>query len=304
MCKLLFSLFFMAFSLGGQIAAAAFALNFQPQDSTFGDNFYPDSRCQFPEFGPNLGCSPSQNYRNNANDPTPFLQELYIDPTTGYQMYHVLVGRPSDGFSQEVYIRANGPSWEGGAGSASLGDGLCRSGISWTTVCNAFDPLGQTHDNVFTGNASGNPTTVVMRQLEGGTWDGGTSTWSCGAGDAFCQQFLKDTMSQKPDLDLTVRDNAAGMTSTFSLDMRNSDYLTDTTAGALQSTVQFTANAAGSAGEFNYAQDVKPADSYVTGGLYKFTGSGPTNAFLNPYLYSDGNYIVDQNWSQYISPGP
>ncbi len=269
-------------------------LNFQPQDPTFGDNSRHDLRCNFPEYGPDVSCPGF-----GANDPTtPFIQELYTDATTGLQVIHLLLGRPSDGFAQEVYIRANGPTWEGGAGSASLGDGLCRSGFLWTTDCNAFDPLGNTHDNVFTGIATGNPTAVIMRQVEGGTWNSGTLTWSCGAGDSYCQEFLKDSMSQKPKIDLIVRDSAAGMTATFSYDMRNSNYLTDTTAGALQSTVQLSAGS-GSAGNFDYTQNVNPADSTVSGGLYKFTGTGPTNASVNPYQYNDGNFVLDQEWWRY-----
>jgi hypothetical protein len=291
MRKVSFLFVVIAYFLGSQVASADFTLNFQPRDPNLGDNFYPDARCNFPEFGSDLNCG-----HFGTSDSTPFLQELYTDPDTNMVMYHLIIGSPSSGFSQEVFIRANGRTWEGGAGSAALGDGLCRSGFNWTSECNAFDPLGGSHDNVFTGDATGDPTAVIMRQIQGGTWDSGTSTWSCGAGQDHCQQFLKASMSQKPIIDQTVRDISMGMTATFSFDMSNSDYQTDNIAGTLQSTVEFSANGAG---DFNYAQNVKPAGSNITGGRFKFTGSGPTDANLNPYVYFDGNFILDQDWAKY-----
>lgn len=270
------------------------ALNFQPLDPTFGDHALADTRCNRPE-GANVGCGGMYS----RIDSTPFLQELYRDPVTGENYYHVIVGRPEDGFAQEVLIKATGPTWEGGLGSASLGDGNCRSGFNGFSLseCNISDPLGVTQDNIFTGNGSGDPRTVRMRQVMGGTWDATAKTWNCLSTDPYCLQFLKDSFANKPVIEQHVFDAASGMVGTFKFDMSNSNYSTNTIAGSFLNTVVFSDPELSTLAGFNYAIDANASASVLTGGKYIFTGTGPTNAVNEPYLYWDGSFQLDQEWA-------
>ncbi len=229
-------------------------MNYVPVDATFGDHALIDARCNRPE-GPNVGCSGSWS---NSGDPTPFLQELIN--SGGQNYYHVIVGLPEDGFAQEIFIKTSG-SFEGGPSSASRGDGVCRYSTFQYSIseCNISDPLGQTHDNVFTGNGSGDPRVVTMRQLMGGTWDNVTDTWSCAAGDTFCFEFTKNNYLLKPKVDMTIRDPADSMEAHFEFDMSNSDYTNDTVAGTMINTVQFDDTFLGGTANFDSAQDSTPA---------------------------------------------
>lgn len=271
-------------------------MNFNPVDTSFGDNSRIDVRCNRPDVGADIGCGGSWS----INDGTPFIQELFLDPASGEYYYHIVVGTPGDGFAQDVYVKATGRTWEGGLGSATLGDGDCRSGSSFIfSACNISDPLGLTHDNVFTGNGTGDPKAVVMRQLLGGTWDDATDTWSCTASDVFCMEFLKDDLALKPFISLQVRDLDDDVTITFELDMRNSDFDTDTIAGTLVNRVEFGDAYLNETAGHDYDVDVDPVDSRITGGRYRFTGTGPTDAYLEPYIYWDGHFTLDQDWSAY-----
>ncbi|TPW15133.1 MAG: hypothetical protein FD130_1256 [Halothiobacillaceae bacterium] len=272
--------------------AGEFALNFQPLDATLGDNFYPDTRCNRPE-GPNIGCSGSWS---NSADTTPFLQELF--QSGGVWYYHVIVGTPESGFVQEFVMKANGPTWEGGLGSASLGDGNCRLPVfgpgSWSgTDCNLWDPLGVSHDNDFTGNGSGNPKGVVMRMIIGGTWNDTTKTWTCNQSDSFCDEFLKDEFLLKPRISQTIHDGA--MEGTVVLDMRNSSYDTSAITANMTNTFELGDSATGSAGDFDFATDAQIYN--LNAGRYVFTGSGPTSAVSEPYIYYDGGFELDRDWS-------
>ncbi len=270
---------------------AEFLLNFQPQDTSFGDHARSDTRCNRPE-GANLGCSGSYSHV----DTTPFLQELFYDDATGLSYFHVIVGKPEDGFAQEVFIKANGPTWEGGLGSASLGDGTCRSGGSFVlSGCNLGDPLGESHDNTFTGIGSGNPKAVVMRQVMGGTWNETTKTWSCGTSNEFCMEFLKDDYLLKPVITQTIHDIPSDMTAFFEFDMRNSDYDTNSIAGTMTNTVTFSDPSLGTKGDFNYATDKDV--TALSGGRYIFTGTGPTGASAEPYEYWDSDFQLDRDWT-------
>lgn len=279
---------------GWKIAAAEFAMNFLPADPTFGDNTRIDTRCNRPE-GANLGCSGSWS---NSGDPTPFLQEIFV--SGGVTYYHVIVGLPQNGFAQEIYIKTSG-SYEGGASSASLGDGVCRYGGFMYSIaeCNISDPLANTHDNIFTGNGSGDPRVVTIRQLIGGTWDGGTNTWSCGANDTFCHEFAKNNYLLKPLMNMTIKDPIHSMQAHFEFDMSNSNYTTNTTPGIMTNTVLFTDPSLGDAADFDFAVDATAGWSNITGGRYTFTGSGPTNATLEPYSYVGGDFKVDRPWWMY-----
>ena len=284
-----------------QTSQAQVVFNFAPVDTAFGDHGRIDVRCYRPE-GPNISCVDAWS---NV-DGTPFLQELYVDPQTNQSYYHVIVGLPESGFVQETYIRANGLPWEGGLGSASLGDGICRFDRNQYNIneCNMGDVLGATHDNVFTGNGSGDPRAAQIRQLVGGTWNDATKSWTCGPNDTFCQQFLKNSFSNKPIITQTLQDAATGMKGIVQIDMSNSDYATDAIAGTLSNTLEFTLPQFIDIPGFNFATDKSEAGSRVTAGQYIFTGTGPTNATLEPYRYIDGGgFLLDRDWTRFANPG-
>lgn len=284
-----------------QTGQAQVVFNFAPVDTAFGDHGRIDVRCYRPE-GPNISCVDAWS---NV-DGTPFLQELYVDPQTNQSYYHVIVGLPESGFVQETYIRANGQPWEGGLGSASLGDGICRFDRTQYNIneCNMGDVLGATHDNVFTGNGSGDPRAAQIRQLVGGTWNDATKSWTCGTNDTFCQQFLKNSFSNKPVITQTLQDAATGMKGFVQIDMSNSDYATDAIAGTLSNTLEFTLPQFIDIPGFNFATDKSEAGSRVTAGQYIFTGTGPTNATLEPYRYIDGGgFLLDRDWTRFANPG-
>ncbi|NOY62855.1 MAG: hypothetical protein GXP10_06865 [Gammaproteobacteria bacterium] len=282
-------------------AAGPFALNFQPLDATFGDDNRADTSCNRPDVA-DRGCSGSWS---NSGDPTAFLQELITVDGSSY--YHVIIGLPEDGFAQEYVAQVGGPSWEGASGSNSLGDGICRSGFGpgnfVLSACNISDPLGVTHDNVFTGVGSGNPKAVVMRQVNGGTWDGASNSWSCAASDNYCSEFKKENFLYKPVITQTINEASEYMNANFSFDMSAIDYDTNTTAGTMVNTVTISDPTLDDysigAGDFNYATDADSNYSTLSGGRYIFTGSGPTNANLEPYEYIDGDFALDREWSEF-----
>lgn len=284
-----------------QNSQAQVVFNFAPVDTAFGDHGRIDVRCYRPE-GPNISCVDAWS---NV-DGTPFLQELYVDPQTNQSYYHVIVGLPESGFVQETYIKANGLSWEGGLGSASLGDGVCRFNRTQYSIseCNMGDALGAAHDNVFTGNGSGDPRAAQIRQLVGGTWNDATKTWTCSPNDTFCQQFLKNSFANKPVITQTLHDATTGMKGFVQIDMTNSDYATDAIAGTMSNTLEFTLPQFIDIPGFNYATDKSDVGSRVNAGQYIFTGTGPTDATLEPYRYIDGGgFLLNRDWTRFANPG-
>ncbi|RMD79339.1 MAG: hypothetical protein D6809_03835 [Gammaproteobacteria bacterium] len=175
-------------------------------------------------------------------DPTRFLREEVM---VGSELYwHLVVGDPSQGFASETWIKTRasagssyideGNGWSDAAGKPGY--------INGTTVYqwsgNGWDPLGAGAfaDNVDTGNASGNPKAVYLRQVLGGVWDTGTKTWRCG-GAAFCQEFLKDRLNGKPLIRQGVNDPELSLW--FEADMRAISYDDMSTAAPLTSTLTF-----------------------------------------------------------------
>lgn len=280
--------------------AADFNFRFEGVDPTFGDHGRADLSCNMPG-RPDSGCPGSGN-----NDPTPFLMEYFEHEGVTY--YHLQIGLPEDGFAQEVFIKAGGESYtESTTGSSSLGDGGCRLGIQFTLAqCSASDPLGFNNDNTFTGNGSGNPMSVAMFQLMGGTWNDASRTWSCAPTDPFCHSFLKSNEENKPQLLMTLREFSRDFETHFEMDMSNSNYLTDSIAGEIIATTivndpEFEGHAG--AGDFDYATDASVDSSEVTAGRYIFTATSATDASLNPYAYaSGGDFTLDQDWTIYYDP--
>ncbi len=181
-------------------------------------------------------------------DTTPFLQETVTEAGATY--FHLIIGMSStDAFAQEVYIRqqpatdcgfgfmgggtvlcsssgglrgdaggnnmgGGGMGGGGGGGGGMGGGGGGGANTLQTTSGNGWDPLRP--DATFTGNDSGDPTKMIMRQVINDNTNGLT------------QEFLKASYALKPKISQTISD--ANFTSTFIQDMSNSDYLASTTA--------------------------------------------------------------------------
>jgi len=274
-------------------------------------------------------------------DTTPFTQQsVRID---GVDYWHQIIGDPEDGFVMEVYITQGGlallsDASGGRPSNFPLPGALFRKDLDVQSG-NGWDPLGLNPANDFktTGNGTGTPTKMVMRQVLGGEWDAVSSTWSCGEA-AFCMDFTKEHLATKPRIMQRVNDASQEFSAFFDLDMSNISYADDTTAGTLINTLTFPlpdtpvgasvplTNSTGNTGNFNNGGNFDMAStqkSTVTGGQYTFTeGAGWTNTGLGDgyqtwnfeegsYRYADGDFDhLGQTWGSYFDaaqnpfPGP
>lgn len=272
----------------GQASQADFALNWAPdQVNRVGGFDLPNINCNRGEGQLNCQVQSGNTVRVDP-DPSPFLQERVRDPDTGEIYYHVILGLPSSDFAQEVFIRANsGVIWGRGfiqvEGTSSGGtvDFAPPTGIF--SASQLFDrqfPLDE--DENISGNSTANPTRVVMRQL---TQDAG-----------FTQEFLKDTLLNKPRITQGIND--ADVVATFVADMRGLNYNDMNTAAPIVNTLSIMGEGATT---FDMATDAAVTD--ITAGQYRWLpGTGPdqssgTYEYLrdsyNPYL---------EDWKSFRDP--
>ncbi len=233
-----------------------------------------------------------------------FLQEIVT--IEGVEYYHLTIGDPASGFSQEVYI-ARSP-WatrqQSGNRFSDSGGTFCYSvGINipfdqqegCSRSSGAFNPLGP--NSGFTGNGTGNPSKMVMKQT--------ISTPDAG----FSQEFLKASLSNKPIITQVSSD--ATINSLFIMDMSNSDYLTDDTPGIMTNTFDITApTLTGNMGDFVFTPT---QGSNITAGRYKFQRTAITVTLENgwtrvtpssEYTYYDGTAdpVLDVDWAAFRDP--
>jgi len=227
-----------------------------------------------PDDGGSLGTSFIRGNSSIAGT-TPFLMrgglqlpEIVTDPDTGLSYYHIIMGSPSEGFMQDVYIQKGYGSFQGGSGSAVGGGGFGNNNVN---------PLGPN-----AANGKANPRKVLVRQI-------------VSDGEIY-MDFIKDKFDRKPKVTqmLTLPD----MTSIFQLDMSNSSYGDDLTPGILSYTMSLADDYQDEA-DFNFATDIQ--NSTVTGGRYTYTnGSGPGGS-AGTYAYDQGGFDVDDiTWEAYF----
>lgn len=213
-----------------------------------------------------------------------FHQELITD--NGAQFYHVILGRPTDSFAMEFYMRTGGCCWfsGGGMGGGGMGGGGMGGGgdapftSSYGDVndrfFNAFQPLS---NNSAAGNGTGNPSRVYMRQLNNDA--------------SMTLEFLKARETNKPRITQTVR-NGTAMTSTFALDMSNGTY------SAYSNPVSFnnTTTIAG-VGSFNAATAPR---ARINAGRFRYTPGASFSGSFGTYNYESSNFnVYGVNWLSY-----
>ncbi len=291
-------------SFTSQEVSAEFALNFQKVGPASGWGAY-DCGLGSTNTG---GCGTAGTPVDP--DSTPFFQETVRVGDQDY--WHQIIGDPADGFAMEVYISAwtgtdNSRFVSASGGKTFIGDTSTQESQSG----NGWDPLRSTSwnsytANDYTGNATGDPRKVVMRQVLGGSWDG--LTWNCEINDEFCYDFEKaedaansdydigDIRALKPVITLNVNESSAGMNSTFKIDMSNSDYLDSSTAGTVVNILTIT-EAPGA----NFDMDTDTQSSTVTGGRYIFNPAtdpaadelGWVSISPNSFEFDEGSYTYE-----------
>jgi hypothetical protein len=234
-------------------------------------------------------------------DQTPFIYERVFDPVSGLPYYHMIIGDPAQGFAQEVYIRVGvngqfpGPfpadaidpvtnvnTGIGSEGSASAGFGQNGEG-------QAIDPLGPNRllpVLTSTGNGSGNPNFVQMREVLN---DGEISI-----------EFLKDKYLEKPSITSNI--TAADFTTTFAIDSTGLTYDDASTAAVVTNTAQIL-DPGIPAGAAQFDVTAGAQDSTVTAGQYTYSIGPFTRGSGGTYTYpNDGGFNLDLNWSDYFDP--
>lgn len=212
--------------------------------------------------------------------------ESVIDPLNGLRYWHYILGDPATGFAQEIYIRGTG---------SSCGQFSICSASGGTVGFGGNNVLGSNAATT-SGNGTGNPTAVIMRQILGGTWVASTSAWTCDT--AYCSEFIKAAYADKPKI--TQGMNSPDFTAMFILDMSsialsdNSTALTVTnqatgaTGASLTSVQAMTDTLTGNVISFDMADDSQL--TYVNGGRYTYTSGPGVLGARGTYVYVDGGY--------------
>lgn len=241
---------------------------------------------------------------------TPFIYERVMDGTTPY--YHMIVGDPASGFAQEVYIQTGfnggpvnqplcaGPVNCGGvipaSGRLNPTEHSASDGETWSfdgftlALGSGSDPLGT--DATFTGNSSGNPTRVQMRQL---VTDGDLTV-----------DFVKDKYLEKPSITNII--DAADLNATVIIDSTGNPLNSAATASVVTNTTELkgsnlppdisSPNGGPSAVRFDMATDAQ--NPHVTAGQYFYTPGSSDKGSSGTYTYSEGGANINPDWSSYF----
>jgi hypothetical protein len=278
---------------GSSVAYAEFDLNFSAQDSVN------NTMMDYVANGDN-GASPDTGQ-------TPFLwnggqfglsPEIVTDPTNGNKYYHMIIGDFASGFIQESYVQMGfgsyGNSYEPASPSrksASDGTGTYDPLYlfpSSTTFGNGYDPLDMNKNakaqNVTSGNGTGNPTRVIMRQI---MTDGEIMT-----------EFLKDQYANKPRISQMLV--APDIYAEFDIDMRSISFSDATSVAPMTNTIQLYVEALPfDTGYYDTA--VLNQNSTYNAGRYIYTdGAGPGGS-SGTYNYESGGFDqTAQDWKGFF----
>ncbi|MBL1259120.1 MAG: hypothetical protein COB33_001165 [Thiotrichaceae bacterium] len=261
---------------------------------------------------------------NNAdNGNQPWINEMVSDDL-GNRYFHMVIGLPGEGFTQEVYILAsqNNFSWDDGdpdapsdsGGHLGFGDGLNPD------LGNGSDPLGKLNNNTFTGAGTGNPVRVLMKQVLQS--DASANPNTNGSKGVFYQEFNKtafnyigtDINALKPKIIQTlslVDENRGDLDMVFIADMSAISYSDDGSpltvsndtgaSGVLVNTLTLSGTAA--VGNFDMSTDSEAGNAAPTAGRYTFTagtGFASDSGWVNPSTYDRGTYTYfDDSFDQF-----
>jgi hypothetical protein len=231
-----------------------------------------------------------------VNGQTPFLYERAT--LNGVEYYHMIVGNPDDGFAQEVFIQVGtGNTFfqaqqlgdadmlsDGGtlptASSSSLGNPSTQLDFDTGNSTNPFSP-----DPVFSGNTSGNPNRVQMRQL---MTDGDLTV-----------DFVKNVFLDKPSITNAIENDAVRMI--FSMDSTGNRYDTSNTPSVVSNRVEhLDPDVPATSAIFDTATDSEV--STVNAGRYTYTpGASATFGFAGgTYEYVDGGANHNPDWGSFF----
>lgn len=279
---------------GVKSSHAEFGLNFQPQTGTAVVASVANIDCFSGTGGGMMGMG------GCGGDPTPFLQQVVQD-AAGNQYYHVIVGDPARGstFAQEIYIRTAvsgtacwfgctnarvGGMMGGGGGMMGMGNGPAPLSSSAGSAQNEFNPLSATE--TISGNGTGNPTRVHMRQINNEA--------------GFTQEFLKARDAFKPKI--TQNLTATGVVSTFSVDMSSIGYSTNNAAVPIVNTLTLTAPGI-PAGSGNFDIEKFTATRKVEAGKYIYTAGTGDGGSFGTYTYVAGRFdVYGLDWLAFCDP--
>lgn len=220
---------------------------------------------------------------------TPFIYQRVQQ--NGQNYYHMVVGDPDSGFAQEVYIQVGGASLFQGGGVSLLGqssssggaiDPACDSPLGCGENTNGFDPLSS--DQAVSGNATGNPSRVQMRQL---LVDGELTV-----------DFVKDRFAEKPLISNVI--DAQDLLATFVIDGTGNLYTT-AASSPVTNTVQHRGTDLPPPESASFDMAVDAPDAYVTAGQY--TTTNPAAGLPGgPYTYADPHESVNlaPDWSSFF----
>jgi len=227
---------------------------------------------------------------------TPYLAGTGVDPISGLSYDHQIIGDPATGFAQEMWIRRGG--------SCYGGQGVCTAsgGVEGFFTGNVL--VG---GNAGGGAGTGNPNQVLVRQVIGGTWDAGTSTWTCDT--SYCDEFIKAAYVDKPKITQGI--SSADFTAKFVFDMSAIDYSTDstvvtavdgssaTTGASLINTQTVVDLATGNTvASFDIFDDAQ--DSYIDGGRFTYANGTARLSSNGTYNYVSGFYDQNQDYSPFL----
>lgn len=279
------------------LAVEPFTLNWGQKKATlsgiadFSCNRGADSGGQF-----GASCSTAIGFSNISDpDKSPFLQEV-VTGADGFSYFHMIIGGvdssgnpivPSAAnestipFAQEVFIRQqSGFGANCNSANCSFSGGNIQGFSSGGG--NGYDPLANNMSSGSTGNRTGFPTRVIIKEV-------------LNDGD-FSQVFLKDKLAQKPKITQNI--TASDISVLYELDMSNSAYNSNTTPGIMTNKVTFLGVNAGILGNF----DVNgPGNSFVTANAQ----AGKTNITGGRYTFVEGTAgasdIFGQGTYTYVS---
>lgn len=220
------------------------------------------------------------------DDGTAFLQEQLT--LSGERYFHVIVGdHTQDDMAMEVFIKSN-------ASNPIYSDSIRGSDSVGSTSSSANREYNMTNpyssDSSKNGNGSGNPNSVIMRQVVS---DGEIS-----------MEFLKDSFTQKPLITQTL--TTAEMTQTVTMDMRSRNYSQITPIGLgdyTNTTVLLGADRYGTEGD--YDADAQAQAVTLSAGGFTYTpgsgygGSGGTYTWWASY---DNFQPMNRNYNSYCNP--